>query len=211
MFEIFGSWDGHTFDDPGEAVDQMASEFQHHADELPDLMKRELKLYLSGVAERLAVRHGVPWPGGTTATTLSRRSGALVDSILGSVKVDGDLGDIIGHIGGIYYAKTHETGAVLTSRHGGYLCIPLPAALNADGTPKMLRPRDWGNTYKMKSKAGNLIIFKRTARKGAGIPLYVLKKSVTIPARLGMGIELEGGITEFSNSMLAAVRSEFGI
>jgi hypothetical protein len=55
--------------------------------------------------------------------------------------------------------------------------------------------RDWDNTFVARSKKGNLIIFQR---RGVQItPLYVLKTSVKIPARLGMGQTLNIGIPYF--------------
>ena len=68
------------------------------------------------------------------------------------------------------------------------MTIPLDAALNANGTPKKKRARDWKDTFVAKSKRGNLIIFQKRGRRI--VPLYVLKKRVRIPARLGLRKEL---------------------
>jgi hypothetical protein len=100
---------------------------------------------------------------------------------------------------GTNYAAPHFGPAgkktKITPKTGRYLTIPLPAAMTASGVVKG-RARDegvWGKTFVAKSKAGNLIIFgKGVAQKGGGageiqgsaVPLFVLKESVTIKARI---------------------------
>ena len=42
------------------------------------------------------------------------------------------------------------------------------------------------NTFVQYSKKGNLLIFQKRSR-GSIVPLYILKKRVKIPARLGLG------------------------
>ena len=104
----------------------------------------------------------VTTPGGTSATSLSKRSGALVAAIAGSVQVKGTtFEDIQGSIGapGIPYARIQETGGIIRAKNVKFLTIPLPAALNANGTPIMKSARDWPNTFVAKTKAGNLVIF----------------------------------------------------
>lgn len=171
-------------------------------------LAKELKVYLEGVAKAMAKRHGNPWPGGTTPTTLSRRSGAGIQSILDSVKVKGKfIDDIQGVIGVTGYLAIHETGGTIRAKKSKYLTIPLAAALNSDGTPKRRSAREWENTFVGKSKAGNLLIFQKTST--GMIPLYVLKKEVHIPARLGMKTTLEAGLDYFVDrafdKMLAAM------
>jgi hypothetical protein len=162
------------------------------------VLSAELKSFLDSVADALRTRHSGGWPGGTTATTLSRRSGNLTDAIVRSVEVMGTtMSTIEGHIGapGIPYAKIQEEGGTITAKGGKFLCIPLPAALDGQGLPLKSSPRDWPNTFFAKSRAGNLIIFQRV---GTNItPLYVLKTSVTIPPRLGMRATLDTGLPYF--------------
>lgn len=80
----------------------------------------------------------------------------------------------------------HETGGVITPRRSKYLTVPLPAALNRDGTPKKKSARKWKNTFVIKSKKGNLIIMQNRGRGKKPVPLYVLKPSVRIRPRLGL-------------------------
>lgn len=160
------------------------------------VLSAELRSFLDSVAEALATRHGRPWPGGTTANTLSRRSGKLVQSIIDSVAVRGtNFETLTGYISADFPAHVHEFGATIRPKSAKYLTVPLPPALNSDGTPKKKSARDWENTFVAKSKAGNLIIFQR--RGSQIVPLYVLKTSVKIPPRLGMRKTLEVGIPYF--------------
>jgi hypothetical protein len=52
------------------------------------------------------------------------------------------------------------------------------------------KPREYDHTFVMRSKAGNLLIMHRRGAKGKGalVALFILKKSVTIPARHYMSI-----------------------
>ena len=97
-------------------------------------------------------------------SSLSKRSGNLVNAILGSVTVNGTtFDDIPGSVGapGIPYARIQELGGTISAKNGKFLCIPLPAALDSNGLPLKSSPRDWPNTFCAKSKAGNLLIFQQ--------------------------------------------------
>lgn len=76
----------------------------------------------------------------------------------------------------------HEHGATIRPRRRQWLTVPLPEALTAAGVPRRSSARAWENTFVQRSRRGNLLIFQK---RGRGIvPLYVLRKSVEIPARL---------------------------
>jgi hypothetical protein len=156
----------------------------------------EMKTFLNSVAQALVQRHSSAWPGGTGEKTLSKRSGDLTASIEKSVKITGTtFGDLEGHISAAFPGIVHEFGATIRPKKGKYLTVPLPAALDSRGVPYRRSARDWDNTFVARSKKGNLIIFQR---RGVQItPLYVLKTSVKIPARLGMGQTLNIGIPYF--------------
>jgi len=161
-------------------------------DRLPKVFRLEMEKYLKATAEALHRRHGSVWPGGTSSRTLSRRSGDLIKSIRQSVRVRGTrVDDITGEIGGAFYASVHESGATIRPKKAKYLAIPLPEALDRRGVPLKPGPRDWPNTFVAESKKGNLLIFQR--RTGRIVPLYVLKREVKIPPRLGMGETLAKG------------------
>lgn len=167
-------------------------------------LRRELHEFLHLIADKLVAQHSTSYPGGTSGSSLSKRSGGAIKSIKESVKVGGaDLASTHGIIGGIGYLRIHETGGVVTPKKSKYLAIPLSAALKSNGTPIKPGPRFWLNTFVATSKAGNLIIFQRRGKNI--VPLYVLKKSVTIKARLGMEKTLHGKLDYFVDKAVEAL------
>lgn len=176
---------------------------------LPAVLKTEIRDYLDSVALALAKRHGNPWPTGTTKSSLSYRSGALIASIKDSVAVYGSsISDIYGTIGSDrVYAGIQETGGTIYPKNAQYLTVPLPAALNQDGTPIKAKARDWDNTFIIRGKSGSLLIVQQFG--GDIIPLYVLVKSVTIPPRLKMLETIETGMTYFQERTVEAMLKAF--
>jgi len=99
---------------------------------------------------------------------------------------------------GTAYARTHigrrGKKTVIRPKNSRYLTIPLDAAKTKAGVARgSARSGVFGDTFVMKSKKGNLLIMgKRRFQKGknAGethgnlVPLFVLKKSVTVRARV---------------------------
>lgn len=179
------------------------------------ILRKELRDYLDQVAESLSRRHSTPWPNGTTTSpapgTLSRRSGGLMRRVKDSVDVKGELtSEIVGTIGGGMIAGVHEHGATIRARRSKYLTIPLKAALDNRGVPIKRSAREWDNTFVQMSRKGNLIIFQKRGRQI--VPLYVLKREVVIPARLGLGLTLRAGLPYFTDraidALLKGVRGE---
>jgi len=74
------------------------------------------------------------------------------------------------------YARIHEHGGIIKAKNVKYLTIPLPAAGGSDA-----RIRDFAGGAFIKSKNGNLLYIDGDS----GEPLFLLRESVTIPARLG--------------------------
>ena len=205
-FEITFSFRNQRFTNASAGLKAFATQLKRDWDGSSQVLSKEMQDFLNGVAAALAQRHGEGWPGGTGPQSLSRRSGALVNAIVGSVKVNGTTFTTIeGSIGapGIPYAKIQETGGVIKASSAKFLAIPLPPALDSNGLPLRTSPRQWENTFVAKSKAGNLIIFQK--RAATIIPLYVLKDSVTIPARLGMKTTLTAGLPYFVDHAVAAI------
>ncbi len=187
--ELTGSFKNKLYGNPEEAIEALIDDLDILDERaIPLALQTSMKRYLNLIAGRLASRHGGPWPTGTGQNKLSSRSGTGVKSILDSVEVSEHNGDVTGKIGGIFYLGTQEFGGVIRVKRSKYLTIPLPAALDARGVPLKRRARDWADTFIKRSKAGNLIIFQK--RAGEIVPLYVLKKRVKIPKRLGMEDEL---------------------
>lgn len=166
-------------------------------------MADEIKLNLSGDAE---VRQAVEKLGARLPAVLVRamqevvlmlkryikqrklsgqvlkvRSGRLRNSIASSVSIIGKA--VVGVVGtNVPYAKTHEFGATITPKRGKYLAIPIGGALTPAGVPRG-RPRDFADTVVVNTRFGNKLILGRDKTSGKRIPLFILKKSVTIRKR----------------------------
>jgi len=137
--------------------------------------------------------------GGTKEDRLAVRSGTLRDSVKPlPAQISGT--SVLGGVGfGTVYARPHvgpkgrET-TIRPKKRGGFLAIPLEAALTPAGVPRgPPRSSVFGETFVQKSKKGNLIIFgKRVVTKGPRqgeaqgdiVPLFALKEQVKIPARV---------------------------
>lgn len=195
---------GKRYNDASVGLAALSKELGTSLTRAAPALRKEIKNYLDTVALALNQRHGSPWPGGTGGQTMSVRSGALNRSIRDSVRVSGStVNTLRGQIGSIFYGRIHEYGGVIKPKKAKYLTIPLPAALTSNGTPKKPTARDWDRTFVITSKKGNLLIVRK---QGRGIvPLYVLKKSVRIPARLGMGDTLEKGAPQFVDKAMSAM------
>jgi hypothetical protein len=178
---------------------------------LPRILQTSLERYLKRVATIVATRNSRPYPGGKSPSSLSRRSGSAVASIHDSVRATPSqrVEGVRGYIGGNFYLRTHEFGAVIRATRSEYLTIPLPAALDSNGVPLRRSARMWANTFVARSRRGNLLIFQNRPG-GAIVPLYVLKREVRIPPRLGMGLTLDQYAIKFIDDVLLQVRAEFG-
>lgn len=178
---------------------------------MPRVARDELRNFLDSVRLAMQNRHsrqyteGYRGPEGPRAGRLQRRSGKLTKNIRVKVKgvtfqgLQGEIG-VRGKAG--VYAPVHEFGAVIKPKRAQYLVIPLSAALNAQGVPKKRSPRSWKNTFIARSKKGNLLIFQRRRGARKPVPLYVLKKQVRIPPRLGLGATLERGVPVFQDVLM---------
>ncbi len=142
--------------------------------------------------------------GGTTDTRLRVRSGRLRDSVIPipakitNTGVEAGVGIGNQADGTLRYARVHIGPAgqqtTIRPKKGKYLTIPLDAAMTPTGQLKAPATSDmWGETFVRKSKKGNLIIFGKvqvTKGKHAGeyrgdaVPLFLLRKEVTIKARI---------------------------
>jgi phage gpG-like protein len=149
IFELSFEFKNKRYTDAQAGLAAFAATLGHNVERAGPVLAKELRDWLDTVAEALAKRHGSPWPGGTTEKTLSKRSGALVQSIKDSVEVTGTkLDDIQGRLGSaLPYAKIHETGGTITAKKSKYLTIPLPAALGPNGVPKKKSAKEWDNTF----------------------------------------------------------------
>jgi len=151
------------------------------------------------------------YPGLTRGRKLRARSGHLRSSAGGRVSGTSlkTLKAVL-RIGGMRgYARIQEEGGTVVSKSGGWLTIPLPAALRPrTGTPN---PRakirkeigfghgvvssgtryvtDIGPTFIIRGSKGPIIMARR--KDGTIVPLYALRRSVKIAPRLNAGNQFQ--------------------
>jgi hypothetical protein len=135
---------------------------------LPTALERLVKVTMTD-----AVSYGQRTGFGqtTTPTRLAVRTGTLRAAFGAQVRRSGanTVTARLGFLQQARIARVHEFGATIRPRTAQFLAIPLPAARGR-------RPREFTHTFIRKG-----IIFQRVGSRV--IPLFVLKRSVTIPAR----------------------------
>lgn len=110
---------------------------------------------------------------------LKVRTGRLLNSVKKEIVEEGDT--LYGEVGteGVPYAGIHEFGGTITPKNAQNLTIPTSRNRRADGSPRM-SIRDVFATKKAFIAKG--IVFLKKSKDDIE-PMFILKKSVTIPAR----------------------------
>jgi hypothetical protein len=177
------SINGKLFDDAELAFNSFATQMEESSKELFVKLEANLKQTLEAIVETLTERHGNPWNGIARSDNLYSRTGGGLRMLAESLRVSGNsLANLTGNLTVPSGLVFHERGGTIKAKTAQYLTIPLPSAMDGRGVALRAKARDWEDTFVAKSRAGNLLIFQKT---GASInPLYVLKPSVQIPARL---------------------------
>jgi len=168
---------------------------------LDELATKQLEEFTNRAGNAMRRRHGRAWPGGTGPASLSRRSGRGL-AALTSGRVERQ-GKSIAAVMTLPRYLAHQEFGVLSTAKGKFLTIPLPAALNADGTPKRRSARQWLGTFLVKGKKGQWIICTKQGRRT--VPLYVLKPTVRITARLGLRKVMKKELQFFARSLAMRV------
>ena len=151
--------------------------------------ERAMQRYLEGVTGKVAKR---------------TRRGSDGETKLRAYDVETAPGAVTGIVTLTRGLALQELGGVIQARNVTYMTIPLKAALKPDGTPKRLRARDWQQTRVITSKRGTLLIVQRRGPKD--VPLYALKKTVRIRARLGLRKEMHKQYGGFLKDVQRGVR-----
>jgi len=137
-----------------------------------------MRRYLRGFAQGTMAKRITGRPG------LINRTGALRRSFGTAVTGEGSVDTWAGTVYTTSpYARMQEFGGTQTPKKSQFLTIPLASARTGAGASRG-GARSFSNTFFAKSKAGNLLMFQKQGKKI--VPLFVLKKSVSIPPRLGM-------------------------
>lgn len=207
-------WRGQRYRDVERGLKVLATDLDQDLNlAFRPIARKVLRDYMRGVLSGVRERISTPYPDGTSPAgqfpgTLSRRSGRLLDTFRDDrIDVEDGPDDVSVSFTLDGIAAVHERGAVIRAVNAQYLTIPLPAALNRNGTPKRPTARSWPNTFVQRSRKGNLLIFQK---KGDGIvPLYALKKSVVIPKRLAFRESFEAGRSLLADTLANEIVKEF--
>lgn len=117
----------------------------------------------------------------------------------------------------VVYAAIHEIGGTIKASRayarvpgGPYLNIPLPANKTASGVMRLSAREVFASGGKIvKSKRGNYVVLAGASMKS--VPMFVLKKSVNIKARLGMRDTVTGEtatlITDLNSLLTRTLRN----
>ncbi len=184
------------FTDAAKGLEVFAGELGQNIEKLPRELEKVLKEYLQAVRKGLIKRHSKPFRNPTNAPAtgeknLLKRRGGIKDIRVFTSRGGKNLDAVAGGMIVPVPISVHERGATIRAKRAQFLTIPLPAALDARGIPRRPNARAWENTFVQRSKRGNLLIFQR--RAGGIVPLYLLKRSVTLPPRLQAQESLEAG------------------
>lgn len=201
---------GKAFNSVAAAMNALVNDLADATESASRRIEPELLDFLNRIGKIMKQRHGNPWSPGGGKRNLQSRSGEGLRSLLQSIKVTGGRDIIEGRISAAKLSF-HETGGTVRARAGGFLTIPLPAALDARGVPLRRRAREWDNTFVKRSRRGNLLIFRKLPGPNELTPLYVLKPSVTIPPRLGLGDAIDNNIGYFEQKLFALLERELGL
>lgn len=124
--------------------------------------ERAMRGHLERVTDKLAKRHSRA-PGATGAGAPAKITGGGIKRLQEADVVNAG-GEVYGVIPLTQAMAVHEFGEVIKAKGAGYLTVPLPAALNPDGTPKKPSALLWKKARVIKSRRGNLLIAVRNGR-----------------------------------------------
>ena len=189
------------FRDAQKGLEALAAELGRNVKLMPATLAKDLGKFLDEVRRALIRRHSTPFnnPANVPATgatnLLSRRGGIRNIVTFARGARQGDLNRVVGEVVVPFPLSVHELGTTITPKRSQFLTIPLSAALDGRGIPIRPSARDWPRTFVKQSKRGNLLIFQRNG--ATLVPLYLLKRSVQLPARLGAQATLNAGLDFF--------------
>ncbi len=203
------------FRDAAKGLEAFAGQLGRNAEKLPAELEKALKEFLAEVRKALISRHSKPFsnPANVPATgerDLLRRTGGVEGIRAFTSRTGKDIEGVAGGLVVPFPISVHEKGATIRAKRAQFLTIPLSAALDSRGVPLRASARQWENTFVQRSRRGNLLIFQKRA---AGIvPLYLLKRQVTLPPRLEAQESLEAGreffIDEATERMFKALQKD---
>lgn len=198
-FRLEAEYDGRRLRRAERGIRRLAKGLVIPSASLRPIVRRNMRDMLDTAAEAMRQRHGTAWAAGSRlpygrAGRLHVRSGRMIESLLNSVKVTETPDGVTGTIGGPFWMVTHEEGRTIRARNryvtlrgeriGPFLFIPLPDVLDAQGVPRTLTSSDWRGAFVIRSRKRHYLIVRREG--GGLVPMFLLRKRVTVRARLGL-------------------------
>jgi phage gpG-like protein len=132
---------------------------------------------------------GVPWPAMKSprpdgGNKLLRDKGLLFGSVAGRV-TDRGIEVFASHPA----ANVHQFGATITAKRGKYLAIPVTKEAKRIGSPRLNKfPRP---LFVMHARNGLGLYLAERLQDGTLVVHYILRRSVTVPARPFIGFSAE--------------------
>jgi phage gpG-like protein len=158
-----------------QAADQLREELKAMKKKLRQQVFRALTILEAEILQNIRKNSG-----------LHVRTGALLNSV-GSTKkvIEEKDGEITGQIGtqGIPYARIHEFGGTVKPVNKQFLAIPTDENRRADGSPEVSTARLMVLQKLGLSFIHNGVIFMKILGNKQPKPMFILRKSVNIPAR----------------------------
>jgi len=152
-----------------------------------------------------------------TGRLLNVRSGHLRSSIGSLIETTDD--GIKANIGSgarqgdrVKYANIHENGGTIRPRISQFLTIPLDAAKTPSGVTRFTarEVKEGGTSYQSSFVKKGIIfgVLQRKGGKNSIVPLFILKKSVEIPASHYMSITAQEMSQEVNVTILEGIRND---
>lgn len=189
-----------------------AKAFEKAVRAAPKLTRRSLAFRLEQIGDeferrvdkRFTAKLSGPFQSNHTKGRLANRTGTLRATMAHRVREDGKdltLRATIGDAATAHYVFTQEFGATIKPKRAKALTIPMPDNLTAAGRVRFKSARETEGVFLLKTPKGAFLVRKKASGEGLDF-LWVLKKRVTIPARLGFRSTFE------AKSMQAFARRE---
>lgn len=190
FFEIWLDIEGQVFKDLGKGfaeIDKFLRKMK--SGNVVKIMKDEVDTFVKLIVEKQKLLHSRPWPAGTTASSLSRRSGVGLKHMKGYVKgsVSAGAESVHGVISNLQRMAFHEKAGWINVRNKKFLAIPIADALRENtGTNILPSPWMWKGTFLLRGRNGKLYIARRNKGQRRVFLMYALRKRVYVPPRLGL-------------------------
>lgn len=183
---------------PQIKVEVDAKQLQTALARVPDALQNELRQALEKILRRFEREFVSTRLSGRPG--LNRKSGNLARSWVREVR-GRKLADLQARFATrVKYAPIHEFGGIIRPVKARFLAIPLDDA-RVRGIAAS--PRDFPDGFFMRSKGGKLLFGINQGE--TFVPLFVLKRSVKIPARMGLFDLWESRRADISDQLNKAV------